>query len=220
MAGSQLPPTPPPPPPPQQAALVSDDDRRPDSLTVDWPDVAGATSYDAQITDSAGNTVAKTNVTRPVKFDGLKPTERDLIAARAVGAGGTSAWSPNFATRTRPETPLAPVVALDAVIPVFVVSWNVSGPTGGSTSLRQIGNGGDAVVVKSGPLTGSQAFSSIPSGVQWQFRSQLAVPAADLPGGTNESFWGPTSTIVTVTAVSTSDSLRKTFGPVQPRVRL
>jgi hypothetical protein len=212
--------TPTPPPPPQQVGLINDAARAPDSLTVNWLDVAGATSYDARITDPSGNTTMKANVTRPVTFDSLVPTDRYVIAARAVNNNGASQWSADFATRTRPATPPAPSATIDAVIPVFIVTWSIAGPSGGTVSLRQVGNGSDTEVVSGGPLTGSQAFSSIPSGVQWQFLSQLTVPAPDLPGSTNVSFWGPATTIVSVPALSTSDSMRKTYGPVQPRIRL
>ena len=204
---------------PQSPTLVNDDARRPDSLTVTWPDATGAQTYNSRITDEAGNTTIQNNVSRPLSFGGLSPTKKYTIAIQSrnidgMGVPHVSAYSADLVTRTRPETPGAPTIIQDAVTPIFLVKWNLAGPAGGNAELRQIGNASDQIVLTNGPLTEEKAFSSIPSGLTWQFLSRFTLPQADMPGGVNESFWSNAQSITTVEALTSSDAANRTFGPV------
>lgn len=204
---------------PQPPTLVNDDARRPDSLTVTWPNAAGAVTYNARITDEAGTTTVQSNVPRPLTFGGLTPTKQYTIAVQAQNPDGVTAFSGNLVTRTRPDTPDAPTIIQDAIIPVFLVKWALAGPVGGFVVLRQIGTGSDQIVVPSGPLTGDKGFSSIPSGTSWQFLLRVVLPQADMPGGVNESFWSVQTGMTTIEAISSSPALRRTYGIVARMMR-
>lgn len=205
---------------PQPPTLVNDDARRSDSLTVTWPDATEAQTYNSRITDEAGNTTIQSNVSRPLSFGGLTPTKKYTIAIQsrnvdAMGIPHVSAYSANLVTRTRPETPGAPTIIQDAVTPIFLVKWHLAGPAGGNAELRQIGNASDQIVLANGPLTGEKVFSSIPSGLSWQYLLRVTLPQADMPSGINESLWSVASAITTVEAISSSPALRQTFGNIR-----
>jgi hypothetical protein len=200
------------PPPP---TLVNDNARRPDSLTVTWPTVADAQSFNARITDEGGSSTTQRNVSRPFSFDGLIPTKKYMIAIQSqiTNVNGTqevSTFSDDLTTRTRPETPGAPLIIQDAVTPVFLVKWQITGPISGIAVLRRVGGDLDQIVATNLPLTGEQAFSSL----TWRFLSMLIVPQDDMPNGVNESFWSPSSQLTTVEAVSSNPSLLRTYGVV------
>jgi len=205
---------------PQQPTLVNDDSRCPDALTVTWPDAVGAQSYNSRITDETGNTTIQSNVSRPLSFGGLAPAKKFSIAIQsqnvdAAGIVQVSAFSVDLITRTRPETPGAPTIIQDAVTPIFCVKWHIAGPADGIAELRQIGNISDQVIVSNGAMVGEKVFSSIPSGVSWQYLLRVTLPQADMPGGINESFWSVAAAITTVVAVSSNPALRQTFGKIR-----
>ncbi len=197
---------------PLPPSLVNDDARGFDSLTVTWPDAAGAQSYNARITDEGGATNMTADVSRPFTFSGLSPTKKYVLAVQSKNADGVSPWSDDFSTRTRPNTPSSPTITRSAAMPIFIVKWTITAPGGAFAVLRQIGNGSDVILIPNAPLTGARGLSSFPSGKKWTFRIRTVLPQSDMPGGINESFWSAGAAVTTVGGVSLSSATRKSYG--------
>jgi hypothetical protein len=106
------------------------------SVTVSWPAVTGATSYDYQVGTGAVVNTTATSVT----LTGLA-AGTTAFKVRSANSGGTSAYSSASIVYTPPTIPAAPVVS-----PTYSVSANtvtISWPAvGGATSYDyQVGTG-------------------------------------------------------------------------------